>query len=152
MFSNFIPLADSWVYREKWSNWGLTRISQTKLAGTVLGSVTIRAFVRQCYPRDSYETETSFACADTAAFVTSCANFIRNGQAFRDRVLLQDEVGTCAGVSAVVEEEPLSAAQKASGDGADAQSLDGSAALPHDRRRALGFPRDHRVQELGGSE
>src|SRR6266849_2886553 len=76
----------------------------------------------------------------------------RNRQALRGRILLQGEVGIRGRISAAVQEKPLPAAEEAGGDGPHAQGLDGPAALPHYRRRALGLSRDHRVQELDGGE
>src|SRR5271157_65132 len=108
--------------------------------------------------RQSFSTETIHEI-ETIAVVLGAAPSIspgpvraRNRQALRYRVLLQGQVGTCGRVSAVIQEEPLPAAEEAGGNGTHAQGLDGPAALPHDRRRALGLSRDHRVQKLDGRE
>src|SRR5208337_414016 len=98
------------------------------------------------------EIEIRSIVSDFAPSVSSCPVRTRNRQALRYRVLLQGQVGTCGRVSAVIQEEPLPAAEEAGGNGTHAQGLDGPAALPHDRRRALGLSRDHRVQKLDGRE
>src|SRR5882762_8356778 len=100
----------------------------------------------------TYETTTPSSLPDFVADLIACPVRAGNRQAFRGRILLQGQVGTCRRVSAAVQEEPLPAAEEADGDGPHAQGLDGPAALPYDRRRALGLSRDHRVQELNGRE
>src|SRR4029077_1175471 len=91
----------------------------------------------------TYETTTPSSVPDFVANLVAGSARARNRQAFRGRILLQGEVGTCGRVSAAVQEEPLSAAEETSRDGPHAQGLDGPAALPYDRRRALGLSRDH---------
>src|SRR5436305_9770329 len=71
------------------------------------------------------------------------------GPAVRDRVLLQSEMGPRGRVSRALQEKSLSGAEERDGTRGQAKSNHGDAALSHDRRRALGLPRDHRVQERG---
>src|SRR5450756_1035260 len=109
--------------------------------------------MRKSFPRRFIdEIEIPSSIPDSVASLTAGTTRTRNRQTLRRRILLQGQVGTRRRVSAAVQEEPLPAAEEAGGDGPPAQGLDGPAALPHDRRRALGLPRDHRVQELGGGE
>src|ERR1039458_930384 len=68
-------------------------------------------------------------------------------QAFRRGVLLQSQVGPCRRIPQTLQEEPLSRPEKRIRDGPNYQSLDGPTSLPHHRRRPLGFPRHHRLQE-----
>src|ERR1700730_9748874 len=105
-------------------------------------------------PDGDYRDEIKIPCVVPDAFpcIPSRSVRTRNRQAFRGRILLQSQVGTCRRVPAAVQEKPLSTAEEAGGDGPHAQGLDGPAALPYDRRRTLGLSRDHRVQELDGSE
>src|ERR1700687_2114127 len=110
-------------------------------------------YVRQSFPTEAiHEIKIPAVVSDSASRISPCPARTRNRQAFRGRILLQGQMGACRRVSAVVQEEPLPAAEKAGGDGPHAQGLDGPAPLPHDRRRALGLSRDHRVQELDGCE
>src|SRR5271170_6730332 len=99
-----------------------------------------------------HEIEISSVVPDAVPNISACPAAAGNGQAICDRILLQGQVGTCRRVSAALQEEPLPAAAKAGGNGPPAQGLDGPAALPYDRRRALGLSRDYRVQELDGRE
>src|SRR6202158_3824406 len=99
-----------------------------------------------------HEIKIPAVVSDSASRISPCPARTRNRQALCHRILLQGQVGTRRRVSAVVQEEPLPAAEEADGDGAPAQGLDGPTALPYDRRAALGLSRDHRVQELGGRE
>src|ERR1700675_916798 len=109
--------------------------------------------MRQSCPTETIdETEIPSVVSDPPPNVFASSVCTGNGEAFRGRILLQSEVGTCRRVAAAVQEEPLPAAEETGGDGPHAQGLDGPAALPYDRRRALGLSRDHRVQELDGCE
>src|SRR5260370_26653802 len=108
---------------------------------------------RPLFPMEtSHEIEIPAVGFDSASNVSPRPVRIRNRQALRGRILLQGEVGICRRVFAAVQKEPLPTAEEAGGDGPHAQGLDGPAALPHDRRRALGLSRDHRVQEFDGCE
>src|SRR5229473_1357780 len=93
-------------------------------------------------PETIDEIEIPVVVSDAAPNVSPCPVRIRNRQALRGRILLQGEVGICRRVFAAVQKEPLPTAEEAGGDGPHAQGLDGPAALPHYRRRALGLSRD----------
>src|SRR5260370_22955379 len=83
------------------------------------------------------EIEIASVVSDSASNVSPRPVRIRNRQALRGRILLQGEVGICRRVFAAVQKEPLPTADEAAGDAPHAQRLDGPAALPHDRIRAL---------------
>src|SRR3981189_2675376 len=98
------------------------------------------------------EIRIPFVVPDAFPCISSCPVRAGNRQAFRGRILLQGQVGTCGRISAALQEEPLPAAEETGGDGPHAQGLDGPAALSLNRRRTLGLSRDHRVQELDSRE
>ena len=81
----------------------------------------------------------------TSAQATTSASVGR--QALRRRVLLQSQVGIRGRIHHAIQEEPLSATAEAGGNGPNAKSVRGDTALSHHRRRTLGLPRHHRLQE-----
>src|SRR5216683_5339431 len=76
-----------------------------------------------------------------ANFLPSSSRACNRRQAVCRRVLLQSQVGTRRRISEAVQEESLSRAEERNGDGKNHESLDGSAALSHHRRRPMGLPR-----------
>src|SRR5260370_16004724 len=74
-------------------------------------------YVRQSFPTETiHEIAISSVVPDPASDLTARPARTRNRQAFRRRILLQGQMGTCRRVSAVVQEEPLPAAEEAGGD------------------------------------
>src|SRR6266496_97911 len=105
--------------------------------------------MRQSFPTEtSDEIEDSAPVPDPATGVPTRAKGRHFRQALCGRVLLQSQVGLCRRVPSALQEEPLPAAEEAGRDGTHAEGLDGPAALPYDRRRALGLSCHHRLQEL----
>src|SRR5580692_3453958 len=73
----------------------------------------------------------------------------KSRQALCGGVLLQSQVVARGRVFEAIQEKSLPGPQEGDGDGTDREGLGGSAALPCCRRRALGLPRDHCLQECG---
>src|SRR5260370_2237868 len=71
----------------------------------------------------------------------------RERQTLRHRVLLQSQMGPRRGIHRPLQEESLSRLEKGNRAGPHSQSLRAGAALSRHRRRPLGFPHHHRLQE-----
>src|SRR5438067_1452885 len=97
-----------------------------------------------------YATTRVSSAARSAICIRTCSGLASEGiggPALHSRVLLQSEVGFPGGVPALIQEEPLSHLEAAGGNGAHRARGDARTREPHDRRCALGLPRDDRVQE-----
>src|SRR4029079_2810721 len=75
----------------------------------------------------------------------------RRERALHDGVLLQNTVGTSAGVLAAFPEESLSPSQEGSRERAHSYRENRDSCKPHDRRCARGLPGDDSVQEFDPS-
>ena len=83
------------------------------------------------------------------------ASLCRSATEWRDRgdkrrtlcggILLQDQMGTCGGISYAVQEKSLPGAEERDGDGTHLACEHDRASSTQHRRRAMGLPGDHRV-------